>query len=227
MRRYFLFILLSLPIYISNAKEKDIELVLGTYWNSYSNKSLQVSAVMDDDNELTLFLEIPVYHRGVQEMKLEIKEKNIPKLREELLNIKRLRNMYIETIKDYGIDQMNEKLDTKLPPMRLWWKVGDYWKFSEWERCRPRFLAEKGICYVYVEEQTMRGTTMKEELIKGGIIMLGSIIFGEDAATAASVSEAPEFITFKWGFSTQKDIMTVVNLLDVDSLKKKYKTKKK
>lgn len=90
MKKLLLIILLPLTL-AANAKEKEVEKVLGTYWNSYSNKSLQVSAIVDKDNEITLFLEIPVNHRGVQEMKLEIEEENIPILKRNIIRCEGLK----------------------------------------------------------------------------------------------------------------------------------------
>lgn len=225
MRRLLLFFLLPLSLVV-NAKEKDVEKVLGTYWNSYSNKSLQVSAIVDKDNEITLFLEIPVNHRGVQEMKLEIEEENIPILKETLLDMKDLRWQYRTYLKNEGITETIEfKMDNKLPRMRLWWKVGDYWKFSVWEkRCKPKFLLEKGYYYVYIEEQTNR-STLKEDLTSAAITSVLGALLGIPEDMPTYVSE-PEYITFKWGWSTQDDFNAIINWLDIEKLKSKYKAKK-
>lgn len=242
MRKLLLILLLPLTL-VSNAKEKDVEKILGTYWNSFSNRSLQVSAIVDENDELKLFLEIPVYVKNVEKMKLEIEEENIPLLRAELLRLKdtrwKLYTKFKEDGRNYYITDLKE---IEFPSMRVKWLIDDKWYTSKKDECTPIFEILNGRYMVYINQPIVERITGKQIALAAGAIAVAVAVLilsdgSEIEAPPLDISDPMMYNTppsstdsnifeYRWGFSTQDDIKAVINWLDIEKLKSKYKAKK-
>lgn len=245
MKKILLVLLLPLT-FVANAREKDVEKVLGTYWNSFSNRSLQVSAIVDEDDELKLFLEIPVYEKNIEKMKIEIDEENIPLLREELLRLKderwRLYTKFKQDGRNYYIADLK---DFTLPPIRVKWLVDEKWHTSRKDKCVPVFEILNGRYLVYFKQPLVEKITGAEIGAVVGftvLVIIGSFLGNDDSGETlneqasynppqssmikASSPVKVNKLEYRWGFSTQDDIKAMINWLDAEKLKSKYKAKK-
>ena len=189
------------------AEKKERAVVHGTYRNVHCNRPLQVSTITEEGKELRLFLEI-----NDQGMQLEIKEKDIPALRDALLNINRQMKQYTEHAADNGTSTEVIELDFKLPPMRLWWyNLFDGWKYSQWEKHRPQLTIEEGNCHVHITKKVKQCSI---STMQATIHQIKYPIFVDPAPSPFKRDSE----TLDWIFSPEEDIVEIVIWLDMNRL---------